>query len=230
MEALACAPPVLRSYFRSYSACIPLLHACRPGSPFGVPPPSPYLALAASDWPLLKGIGLIDCRDSPIRGPFGRLADCFRNSRQPCAQHLDRHPGAVVGRAVDEPVVQRRMQRLPNGKVLPFPTPPGNAASQIDEDADAAWLDTVWAGCSGATSTAVGFNGRVQTACAKHARRANVIYVDGHSAASHPSRLTWGRFWGVFTPMVFLRTQSTNRGSGAAISKPQTDPLKWFSA
>ena len=74
-----------------------------------------------------------------------------------------------------------------------------NDPAQINGDADAAWLDTVWAGNSG-PSPVIGFNGRVQTAYAKHRNRINVVYVDGHAASTYPSRLTWGQFWGVFTP------------------------------
>jgi prepilin-type N-terminal cleavage/methylation domain-containing protein/prepilin-type processing-associated H-X9-DG protein len=104
-----------------------------------------------------------------------------------------------------------------------------NDPSQINGDADAAWLDTVWAGFSGPNFPVVGFNGRVQTAYAKHSNRINVIYVDGHAAPSYPSRLTWGQFWGVFTPGVFLKTQGTTQRSDASISKPQYDPLEWSS-
>jgi prepilin-type processing-associated H-X9-DG protein len=74
-----------------------------------------------------------------------------------------------------------------------------------------------------------GFNGRVQTAYAKHSDRINVIYVDGHAAPSYPSRLTWGQFWGVFTPGVFLSTQGMSQRSDAFISKAQYDPLQWSS-
>jgi prepilin-type processing-associated H-X9-DG protein len=59
---------------------------------------------------------------------------------------------------------------------------------------DAAWLDIVWA------SDATGGKGpRLVTAYAKHNKRVNVIYVDGHAAPSLPSRLTWGQFYGKFT-------------------------------
>jgi prepilin-type processing-associated H-X9-DG protein len=105
-----------------------------------------------------------------------------------------------------------------------------NDPSHINGDADAAWLDTVWAGYSGPTYPITGFNGRVQTAYAKHANRINVIYVDGHAAPSFPSRLTWGQFWGVFTPGVSLRTQGRSQLSDAFISTPQYDPLQWSTA
>jgi prepilin-type N-terminal cleavage/methylation domain-containing protein/prepilin-type processing-associated H-X9-DG protein len=102
-----------------------------------------------------------------------------------------------------------------------------NDPAQINGDADAAWLDTVWAGFSGPSMPITGFNKRVQTAYAKHANRVNVIYVDGHAAASLPSQLTWGQFFGVFTPGVTLATQGSAQRSDASISKPQYDPLQW---
>jgi prepilin-type N-terminal cleavage/methylation domain-containing protein/prepilin-type processing-associated H-X9-DG protein len=103
-----------------------------------------------------------------------------------------------------------------------------NDPSQINGDADAAWLDTVWAGHSGINYPVNGFNGRVQTAYAKHSNRINVIYVDGHAAPTYPSRLTWGQFWGVFTPGVSLLTQAgSTQISDGYISKPQYDPLQW---
>jgi prepilin-type N-terminal cleavage/methylation domain-containing protein/prepilin-type processing-associated H-X9-DG protein len=105
-----------------------------------------------------------------------------------------------------------------------------NDPAQINGDADAAWLDTVWAGFSGPSYPVTGFNGRVQTAYAKHGNRINVIYVDGHAAPTYPSRLTWGQFWGVFTPGVFLKTHGLTQRSDASISKPQYDPLQWSSA
>jgi prepilin-type N-terminal cleavage/methylation domain-containing protein/prepilin-type processing-associated H-X9-DG protein len=104
-----------------------------------------------------------------------------------------------------------------------------NDPSQINGDADAAWLDTVWAGYSGPTAAVTGFNGRVQTAYAKHANRVNVIYVDCHAAPSYPSKLAWGQFWGVFTPNVILRTQGVSQRSDAFISKPQYDSQEWSS-
>jgi prepilin-type processing-associated H-X9-DG protein len=103
-----------------------------------------------------------------------------------------------------------------------------NDPSQINGDADAAWLDTVWAGYSGPNVAATAdYNGRVQTAYAKHSNRINVIYVDCHAAPSYPSQLTWGQFWGVFTPGVMLLTQGTTQQSDGFISKPAYDSLQW---
>ena len=103
-----------------------------------------------------------------------------------------------------------------------------NDPSQINGVADAAWLDTVWAGNSGPTAPVTGFNGRVQTAYAKHNNRINVIYVDGHAAPTYPSQLTWGQFWGVFTPGVTLRAYGGNiQRSDAFISKSQYDSQQW---
>src|SRR5262249_30667949 len=64
-------------------------------------------------------------------------------------------------------------------------------------DAAGAWLDTFWAANSGAGTSGTE-NKRVQTVIAKHNQRVNVIYVDGHSAPTLPSKLTWGQFWGYF--------------------------------
>lgn len=105
-----------------------------------------------------------------------------------------------------------------------------NDPSQINGDADAAWLDTEWAGWSGPNSPVVGFNGRVQTAYGKHNNRINVMYVDGHAAPSFPSQLTWGQFWGVFTPGVLLHTPNQTHRSDLSISKPQFDSIEWSSS
>jgi len=105
-----------------------------------------------------------------------------------------------------------------------------NDPSHINGDADAAWLDTVWAGFSGPNYPITGFNGRVQTAYAKHANRVNVIFVDGHASPTRPSQLTWGQFWGVFSPGVLLKTQGASQRSDFAISKAQYDPQQWSGA
>lgn len=103
-----------------------------------------------------------------------------------------------------------------------------NDPSQINGDADAAWLDTVWAGNSGPNRTVTGFNGRVQTAYAKHNKRINVIYVDGHAAPTYPSQLTWGQFWGEFRPGITLKAYGgTSQVSDKFISKAAYDPLEW---
>jgi prepilin-type processing-associated H-X9-DG protein len=99
----------------------------------------------------------------------------------------------------------------------------------------AAWLDSFWAGSSGPTQPVTGSeNARLQTAYAKHNNRVNVVYVDGHAAPSAPSALTWGQFWGVFTPGVALKTSpSTPVGSvqsDAFISKPAYDSQQWSAA
>ena len=98
-----------------------------------------------------------------------------------------------------------------------------------------AWLDSFWAGSSGPTQSATtSENARLQTAHARHNNRVNVIYVDGHAAPSLPSALTWGQFWGVFTPGVTLTTSpSTPVGSvqsDAFISSPALDTQEWSSA
>ena len=98
----------------------------------------------------------------------------------------------------------------------------------------AAWLDSFWAGSSGPGQPVTSENARLQTAHAKHNNRVNVIYVDGHAAPSLASALTWGQFWGVFTPGVMLTTSpSTPVGSvqsDAYISSPALDTQEWSSA
>ena len=91
-----------------------------------------------------------------------------------------------------------------------------------------------WAGSSGPTQPVNSENARLQTAHAKHNNRVNVIYVDGHAAPSLASALTWGQFWGVFTPGVTLTTSpSTPVGSvqsDASISSPALDTQEWSNA
>ncbi|NOS68568.1 MAG: prepilin-type N-terminal cleavage/methylation domain-containing protein [Verrucomicrobia bacterium] len=95
----------------------------------------------------------------------------------------------------------------------------------------AAWLDSFWAGSSGPTQGVNSENARLQTAYAKHNNRVNVVYVDGHAAPSAPSSLTWGQFYGVFTPGVALKTSpSTPVGSvmsDASISSKTLDAQQW---
>lgn len=104
-----------------------------------------------------------------------------------------------------------------------------NDPGQINGDADACWLDTIWAGNSGPLfSPSASFNCRLQTAYAKHNNRVNVLYVDCHAAPSYPSSLTWGQFWGIFDPTVALKTQ----GGGTykeyqAISRAAYDSEQW---
>ncbi len=101
-----------------------------------------------------------------------------------------------------------------------------------------AWLDSLWSGFSGSASQPVTdqYNGRLQTAYAKHNNRVNVIYVDGHAAPSLPSRLTWGQFYGVFDPGVMLPCSpstplaGTGVRSDAFISTPDRDSQEWSSA
>jgi prepilin-type N-terminal cleavage/methylation domain-containing protein/prepilin-type processing-associated H-X9-DG protein len=103
-----------------------------------------------------------------------------------------------------------------------------NSPWQINGTADAAWLDTVWAGESGPTYPPSGSeNRRVQTAWDKHSNRINFLYVDCHAAPSYASLITWGQFWGVFTPGVTLLTQVTAQRSDAFISTSAYDPISW---
>lgn len=95
----------------------------------------------------------------------------------------------------------------------------------LSPSSDAAWLDAVWAGNSGTVSS--GMNYRLQTAYAKHNSRVNVIYVDGHSAASKPSQLTWGQFFGNFNSGVTIPTSGASVISDAPIAPPSLDSVEW---
>ena len=99
-----------------------------------------------------------------------------------------------------------------------------NDPSHINGDADAAWLDTVWAGYSGPSYGPAGFNGRVQTAYAKHSNRINVIYVDSHAAPTYASQLTWGQFWGVFTLESCLKPRAAASGRTPSSAHIHTIP------
>ena len=101
---------------------------------------------------------------------------------------------------------------------------PGGAAS--DYKGDAAWLDEIWAVMSGPNQARDGKNHRLQTAYAKHNKRVNVIYVDGHAASSLPSTLTWGQFYGVFEGNALLPNSSR---PNSPISKPAYDAIEWSS-
>jgi len=70
---------------------------------------------------------------------------------------------------------------------------PANSGAQGTTLADAAWLDIVW------LSSNSGKYHRLQTAYAKHNKRVNVIYVDGHATPSLASALYYGQFAGGFS-------------------------------
>ncbi len=95
-----------------------------------------------------------------------------------------------------------------------------------------AWLDSWWAGNSGNNGDIA--NCRIQTAYARHNKRVNVVYVDGHAAATLPSKLTWGQFWGIFDANVTIKTSpGTSHSSvisSAPISTPALDGTEWPSA
>ncbi len=106
------------------------------------------------------------------------------------------------------------------------------STSPVTSATAAAWLDTVWSGNSGPNQpVANGFNERLQTSYARHNNRANIVYVDGHSAPSLPSALTWGQFYGVFTPGTQLpvspgQAQSSVQ-SDSPISSTAYDAIQW---
>jgi prepilin-type processing-associated H-X9-DG protein len=99
---------------------------------------------------------------------------------------------------------------------------PGGAGN--DYKGDAAWLDLVWSTLSGPGQPVDGKNHRLQTAYAKHNRRVNVVYVDGHAASSRPSQLTWGQFFGIFDAKVSL---PNGFKANNPISKPALDAVEW---
>jgi prepilin-type N-terminal cleavage/methylation domain-containing protein len=101
-----------------------------------------------------------------------------------------------------------------------------NDPSQIGGKADAAWLDTVWAGNSGPSQSANSFNTRLQTQFGKHNKKENWIYVDSHAAPSAASKITWGQFWGVFNAGVTLQTSGSSVQSDGFISTPAYDDLE----
>jgi len=86
-----------------------------------------------------------------------------------------------------------------------------------DLTGDAAWLDIVWASDSSKYP-------RLQWAYAKHNKAVNIIYVDGHSSPSRPSRLTWGQFYGKFSG-----TMDNGAAATAAICSPADDGKEWSS-
>jgi len=98
----------------------------------------------------------------------------------------------------------------------------------------AAWLDAVWVAHSGPSAPifdgTIG-NGRLQTAYAKHGGNSvNVLYVDGHSAPSRPSALTWGQFFGVFGSGVSIPVVGGGQSSvisDASISSSAYDNVQW---
>jgi prepilin-type N-terminal cleavage/methylation domain-containing protein/prepilin-type processing-associated H-X9-DG protein len=102
------------------------------------------------------------------------------------------------------------------------PTDPNDTAS-----GDAAWLDGFWAQNSGAGYPVDSRNGRLQTAYGKHLNRVNVLYVDGHSAVSLVSQLTWGEFWGVYGPPPAWKTLPSPQLWNSSISTPAYDSKVW---
>ncbi len=93
-----------------------------------------------------------------------------------------------------------------------------------DFSGDAAWLDNLWAG-SATQNPPAGGGGkghRHVLAYAKHSKGVNVIFVDGHSARSLPSQLTWGQLYGKFSGVMDNGYQA-----GTAICTPSFDSQEW---
>ena len=96
-------------------------------------------------------------------------------------------------------------------------------------------LDTVWAGLSGPNYPVDGngnsFNYRFQTAGLKHGKGSSVLFVDGHSAITKPSALTFGQFYGKFNPNDYCASASSGgHNAGDPVSKPDYDGAEWSSA
>jgi prepilin-type N-terminal cleavage/methylation domain-containing protein/prepilin-type processing-associated H-X9-DG protein len=90
-----------------------------------------------------------------------------------------------------------------------------------DLSGDAAWLDEVWATAGGDPIKAA----RIQHAAAKHNKRVNVIFVDGHSAPSLASHLAWGQFFGIFNGKL-----PNGFDANAPLCTPADDSIEWSSA
>ena len=122
--------------------------------------------------------------------------------------------------------------RKPSETVAISDTSGSNDPSDSNTSDGAAWLDTYWAGTSGPNALPVvsGLgNGRLQTAYAKHSKNmVNIVYVDGHAGPTRPSALTWGQFYGVFSPGIDCPTSTGSPvKSDASISKPEYDGVEW---
>lgn len=118
-------------------------------------------------------------------------------------------------------------------------TDSSGSVDSVNNAGGSAWLDSLWAGFSGDRSgdpsqhVSNPYNGRLQTAYAKHNSRVNVIYVDGHAAPSLPSSLTYGQFYGVLDPGVSLKvspsTPISSVKSDAPICDKALDSQQWSS-
>jgi prepilin-type N-terminal cleavage/methylation domain-containing protein/prepilin-type processing-associated H-X9-DG protein len=91
-----------------------------------------------------------------------------------------------------------------------------------NEKADSAWLDGYWAANSfpAQTNPRGGTNFRFQSQTGKHNQKVNVVYVDGHSALTRPSRLVWGQFYGVYSGKV---TPNQTVDWNSPVSAPKMD-------
>jgi prepilin-type processing-associated H-X9-DG protein len=143
----------------------------------------------------------------------------------------DQATGAMTG---TNPKFRSNSVQQPSSVVMICDVSGSNDPAKIGGDADAAWLDTEWAGWSGPNEPAndtsgTSFNGRVQTAYGKHSNRINFIYVDGHAAPSYASKITWGQFYGVVDNTVKLLTSngSVTWYANNPISKGSYDPIQW---
>jgi prepilin-type N-terminal cleavage/methylation domain-containing protein/prepilin-type processing-associated H-X9-DG protein len=103
-----------------------------------------------------------------------------------------------------------------------------NDPSQLGGAADASWFDSVWAVNSGINQPDSlpannASNERLQTGTAKHNRRMNFVYVDGHCAPSLCSTITWRQFFGDAPAVTSRMVNGQSRAEDEFISKPSWD-------
>jgi len=95
-----------------------------------------------------------------------------------------------------------------------------------NEKADAAWLDSYWAGgCFPEnTSPLHNQNFRWQSQMLKHNQRVNLVFIDGHSALQKPSSIYWGQFYAQYQGVVRGGVSWNSPASNAALDAAEIRP------
>ena len=95
-----------------------------------------------------------------------------------------------------------------------------------NQKADAAWLDSFWAGGCFPEQTSPDHNQnfRWQSQLKKHNLRVNIVYADGHSALQRPSRIYWGQFYAQYDGMVRPGVAWNSPVSNAALDGAEIPP------
>ncbi|MDD5139805.1 MAG: prepilin-type N-terminal cleavage/methylation domain-containing protein [Verrucomicrobiales bacterium] len=95
-----------------------------------------------------------------------------------------------------------------------------------NEKADSAWLDYYWADRSFPRATAATGNAnfRWQSQMKKHNKRVNIVYVDGHSAPSLPSKIYLGQWYGKFQGQVIPGILWDRASSSPALDASEAAP------